>query len=726
MYPEEQIAPSAPVAASPQIAPEAPAVYQAVKEQAVDAYATAAQPAPVAPVNLEPEQFKSRLLEVGKEFQSGGMSKALFKIQEDQDLMNSILKNPDIVKKIADNPNPKNDTPEGVGVNAVAKAVSLTDRVTQKAEQLGINLKNGGKIPPERQGSFMDGIKQVFAESQIQPGSMEAVAQRDYFTALLSGKGVGGAMEAYGARYNQLADETRKQKMAIQNKMVDSAFEQQAMADKYKLGEELNVQLKTDVSTRAIANMEKYRPTVVVEKDGKSMEQPISDDQLNIGKQLIERAVQTGDFETVRNRAKALGVTDDWFNNALYQTQMDLARKEAALEAQTGKKASQHVTAGTTMINEKTGQVIQLSTLNNQPVMTDAKTGRVLMGDAQPKLTAQEGWYKVDKTPGQAASIEGATQAAKLGAATTEEADKAITKAAITAGATIDTNNQIRERLNAGGQITGMLTGVSDDASRAILTAAQEGLKVGAYNVSLPVEETLSALKVTDPKDRDNLQVLKSLLAKKTFGAVQSAGFKGAQSDKELDQIRESVPTAKNSKQAIEGMLVLDDFAAKKDQRIADAWGAYKSKMDQQGVTNVNYNQWARDNVNIAKEYTVNGVKQPDLVEEANKKLRATMAGSAPSAPGSKPSGSAPADSKQAARDAESKKIIENELKAAQDRLANAKTPEDKSRAERDVESAQREVARINKSTGGSKLPAPVQPSAPASSGPRIISREKI
>jgi hypothetical protein len=480
------------------------------------------------------------------------------------------------------------------------------------------------------------------------------------------------------------------------------------------LGEELAAQVKTDVSTRAITNMDKYRPTVVVERDGKKIEEQVGDNELNIGKQLIERAVQTGDFETVRNRAKALGVSSDWFDNALYQTQMDLSRKEASLEAQTGKKASQHFTAGTTMINEKTGQMVQLSTLNGQARVIDGKTGRVLMGDAQPKLTADNGWYKVDKTPGAAGSIVGAEESAKLTAKTTEEADKSITKAAVRAATNIETNDQIRSLLNQGGEVTGMLSNVNDPITKAILTAASEGFKVTNGSISLPVEATLQALNITNPADKARLDTLKKLFANKVFGAVQSADFSGPLSDKDLNQIQEGVPTAKNSKQAIEGMLILDDFAAKKDQRIAEAWGAYKSKMS--GI-NVNYNQWARENQDIARNYTVNGVKQPDLVEEYNKKLKTALSGNAPSAPGSKPSGSTSADPKQAARDAESKRYIEAELKAAQDRLANAKTPEDKSRAERDVESAQREVARINKSTGGSKLPAPVQPSAPASSG---------
>jgi hypothetical protein len=199
----------------PQMSPEAPQVYAAVQDQAMDSYMSATQPQPVPPVELDDEQFKNRLTSIGEEFQSGGMSKALFKLQQDQDLLTTILKKPDIIKKIQDNANPKNETPAGVGVNAVAKAVGLSDRVTDMAEKLGIDLTSGGKIPPERQGGFMNGIKQIFADSQIQPGSMEAVAQRDYFTALLTGKGVGGAMEAYGVRYNQLADETRKMRNQV-------------------------------------------------------------------------------------------------------------------------------------------------------------------------------------------------------------------------------------------------------------------------------------------------------------------------------------------------------------------------------------------------------------------------------------------------------------------------------------------------------------------------------
>lgn len=193
-----------------QIAPEAPAVYKAVTDQAVDSYANAAQPRPVAAMSLDPEQFKNRLLDIGQEFQNGGMSSALWKVQQDQDLLHTILKNPEAIKQIAGNQNPKNETPAGTGVNAVVKSVSLSESVSNMAKNLGINLGSGEKIPPQLQGSFMDGIKQVFTDSQIKPGSIEAVAQRDYFTALLTGKGIGGAMEAYGARYNQLADESRK------------------------------------------------------------------------------------------------------------------------------------------------------------------------------------------------------------------------------------------------------------------------------------------------------------------------------------------------------------------------------------------------------------------------------------------------------------------------------------------------------------------------------------
>ena len=199
----------------PQMSPEAPQVYAAVQNQAMDSYSNATKPGPVAPVELDDEEFKNRLTGIGGEFQTSGMSKALWKLQEDQDLLHTILKKPDIIKKIQDNQNPKNETPAGVGVNAVAKAVGLSERVMNMAEQLGVDLGSGAKIPAERQGGFMNGIKQIFQESKIEPGSMEAVAQRDYFTALLTGKGVGGAMEAYGARYNQLADETRKMRNEV-------------------------------------------------------------------------------------------------------------------------------------------------------------------------------------------------------------------------------------------------------------------------------------------------------------------------------------------------------------------------------------------------------------------------------------------------------------------------------------------------------------------------------
>lgn len=198
-----------------QISEEAPAVYKAVTDQAVNAYDMATNPQPVAAMKLNPDQFKSRLYEVGDAFQNGGMIAAIERMKSDPELMKAIQDNPEIIQKIQGNPNPKNDTPAGVGVNAVAKATGLSERVANMAQQLGVDLSSGTKIPAERQGGFMNGIQQIFQESRIQPGSMEAVAQRDYFTALLTGKGVGGAMEAYGARYNQLADEQRKMRNEV-------------------------------------------------------------------------------------------------------------------------------------------------------------------------------------------------------------------------------------------------------------------------------------------------------------------------------------------------------------------------------------------------------------------------------------------------------------------------------------------------------------------------------
>jgi hypothetical protein len=406
------------------------------------------------------------------------------------------------------------------------------------------------------------------------------------------------------------------------------------MADKYKLGEELGAQVKTDVSTRAIANMEKYRPTMVVEKDGKKIEEPVSDDELNIGKQLIERAVQTGDFETVRNRAKALGVNADWFNNTLYQTQMDLARKEAALEAQTGKKASQHITAGQTMINEKTGQVIQLSTLNNNAIMTDAKTGRVLMGDAQPKLTAEEGWYKVDKTPGQAGSIAAATGQGTARGKSIEEFTTQVNDSARVSSVNLDNNAKIRGILEKFPNITGMIGQIDDPVARTFVKAIDQGIQAGNFgSISIPLEKLIATGKLSS-EERDAVTQLEYFLAKGTFNAVKDAKFPGAQSEKEFAAIKEAIPKIGDSSKAIIAWTKVNDTVQELNRIRQSEWNRYQSTVPM-GQANV-----GEFDAKFDRE-----IAGPELAKTREEMLKNMGGKVAPSAPGSKPSSGKPSSS---------------------------------------------------------------------------------
>lgn len=197
--------------------PETGEVYNPVGAPQVQA--AAGGPAPSAFVGpLTREQMMSELENLGGVFANKGFTEGLRAYQSNQPLRMANQTNPQIVSQIANNPNPKNDRPAAIGINSFYRGLDLTNQIIQMAGAGGINLQQDMKDPVKREG-FFNQIKGAFEDSRIQPGSIDDLARRDYFTALIGGKGFVGAMEAFGNRYNQLAN----QQIELRNDLLKQA-----------------------------------------------------------------------------------------------------------------------------------------------------------------------------------------------------------------------------------------------------------------------------------------------------------------------------------------------------------------------------------------------------------------------------------------------------------------------------------------------------------------------
>jgi hypothetical protein len=268
--------------------------------------------------------------------------------------------------------------------------------------------------------------------------------------------------------------------------MIDTEIEQAAVMEKYKTGENLFNQARADVANRVITNMDKYRPTTIVDDEatGAQTEVEVSEDKINTAKQLIERAIQTGDFQSIRNRGKILlGNSADWFNNALNTAQMELARRETSIESQTGRKANNHITQGT-MLQDAKGNLYQRSTLNGQAVYYKDGQPNIPLGPAE--IAAIGPVTEFGKSPAEKAAIASAESYAKGTGAASVDAETKLSQAASTATTRMADNNQIRDLL--GGELkTGLIQAEKDPLARQVLTGLNEGLKIGNTSVRFPI-----------------------------------------------------------------------------------------------------------------------------------------------------------------------------------------------------------------------------------------------
>ena len=144
------------------------------------------------------------------------------------------------------------------------------------------------------------------------------------------------------------------------------------------------------------------------------------------------------------------------------------------------------------------------------------------------------------------------------------------------AGGVMRDNEQAMSILDAYPNLTEVLNSSESPVIRGLANAIKDGIRVGPYNIGVDLTKALEAAKTE--RERTALQALQTVLAKKTFNAVQAAGFKGSQSDKELDQIRQSVASTNNTTAAIKAFLIRDTAQAKISELRRDAMLEWKQK----------------------------------------------------------------------------------------------------------------------------------------------------
>lgn len=138
-----------------------------------------------------------------------------------------------------------------------------------------------------------------------------------------------------------------------------------------------------------------------------------------------------------------------------------------------------------------------------------------------------------------------------------QETNKDIDDAAKRATTEIENNNRAVNIVDEFSSTIDVLRQSDNPLIRGVLTALNEGINGGDFvKLSFPLEKAIEASK--SEKERSALQALQQILAGKTFAAVADANFKGAQSDKELAAIQQSIATTSNTPNAIKAFLIQD------------------------------------------------------------------------------------------------------------------------------------------------------------------------
>jgi hypothetical protein len=211
-YTQQPAAAGAPAGPKPmaEAATQSVGLPQPVAETAGDPGEWSSTPAATPPRKLTQHD----LLNIGGAYNSSGMEGVQQYLRDNPDVQIP----PEVISKIANNPNKKNETPEAVTVNALAGAIDLSTKAGKIAEQT--------RGQPATMKEAFSNLIQSF---KIDPGSPEDEARKMYWGAMMRGAGIGQATTAYIDTYKTVVQkqmdfnqEMAKKQIDIQAKQADN------------------------------------------------------------------------------------------------------------------------------------------------------------------------------------------------------------------------------------------------------------------------------------------------------------------------------------------------------------------------------------------------------------------------------------------------------------------------------------------------------------------------
>ena len=362
------------------------------------------------------------------------------------------------------------------------------------------------------------------------------------------------------------------------------------------------------------------------------------------GLDLIKVGIETGDFESVRKQLTENGL--DYMIRDLDQAEQryndnELTIRSGSLSGAKGVPSTLGVQIASEGPNVGKSYVVTSDPRTGQNIATPVGGGRPLSQQeaASAKLTLPQLYAE-----GKAAVAGGVAEATETGKGLAQWKEN-VEDMGSKSTDIIRSNEEAIRIMDSYPNLTEVLAKSPNPETRAILAQLKEGIKLGNFgNLSVDFSAAINASK--SEAERSALARLQQIFSNKTFEAVQKAGFKGAQSDKELDQIKKSVISADSPEGAIRAFLIKDIA----DQRVAklratelDGYlrsnpgplskSKYNSYID--GLAAPIYRK-AREDVEV-----VLGMRDPVTGEEtgrrgsgeAVKKLETPAAPAAPSAP---------------------------------------------------------------------------------------------
>jgi len=519
----------------------------------------------------------------------------------------------------------------------LASADASFSRNPPKTEQAiqAASVVKGFKIAAQHRELGDEGLRQQI-ESDGNP--LDRVAGDAYLTALALGRPPWRAAEdAMKAHQTAIAKTAEIQAKVYEDRQV---IEQQA-----KMRAKA-VATNTAATERAI--YKKAASGFYKQQGGDGGQASVPAAKIAQGLDIIKVGIETGDFESARTQLSDNGL--DFLKRDLDSAEQrynenELTIRSGSLSGAKGVPSTLGVQIASEGPNVGKSYVVTSDPRTGQNIATPVGGGRPLTQQeaAMAKLTLPQLYAE-----GKAAVAGGVAEATETGKGLAQWKEN-VEDMGSKSGDIIRSNEEAIRIMDSYPNLTEVLAKSPNPETRAILAQLKEGIKLGNFgNLSVDFSAAINASK--SEAERSALARLQQIFSNKTFEAVQKAGFKGAQSDKELDQIKKSVISADSPEGAIRAFLIKDIA----DQRVAKLRASeldgylrsnpgplskskYNSYID--GLAAPIYKK-AREDVEV-----VLGMRDPVTGEEtgrrgtggAIKKLEEPAAPAAPAAPGAAP-----------------------------------------------------------------------------------------